>query len=69
AVDSDLDERIQSEMEATITAINAIPVPFDKALTTTDGQAKIQAAIDALRTQTDSISEAADALGLTLTLE
>jgi putative iron-regulated protein len=70
ARDPDLDARMQSELEASLAAIQAIPEPFDVAIDDDDeGRALVQAAIDALRTQTQTTAEIATLLGVTLNLE
>ena len=69
AVDPDLDSRIQGELEAALAAIDAIPQPFDQAIVSADGRAKIQAAIDALQKVTSSIVDVAAALDVSINLE
>lgn len=57
-----LHQRILSELATTRTAILAIPVPFDQALKSADGKAKIQTAISALRQLEVSFQESFDLL-------
>jgi putative iron-regulated protein len=66
-VDPALEAQLTAELEASLVAIMAIPVPFDQAFLGADaapGRQAISAAIDALFAQTDSIAAAAAALGL-----
>lgn len=71
AKNPELADRLKSQIAASITAIQAIPVPFDQAIAdgNTAGQAKVQAAIEALRLQTATTVEAATALGITINLK
>jgi putative iron-regulated protein len=69
ARDADLDARMQTQLAASIAAIEAIPVPFDQAIMNDDGRAKVKAAIDALKAQTDTTVEIATLLGITINLE
>jgi putative iron-regulated protein len=66
-----LADKLKSEIASSITLIQAIPVPFDQAIAdgNTAGQAKVQAAIEALQLQTETTVEAATALGITINLE
>ena len=68
-VDANLATRLNQLTVDSVTACEAIPRPFDRAIVTSDGRPVVQAAIDALRAQTAAIAEAADALGITLNLE
>ncbi|AKT39700.1 iron-regulated protein [Chondromyces crocatus] len=68
----ELNKKLKEQLEASITAIKAIPVPFDQAILGADtdpGRVAVKAAIDALRAQTQSIVEVADLLGVELNLE
>lgn len=68
----ELADRLTSELEAALTALKAIPQPFDQALlgdATADGPVKVKAAIDALKKSSVTIGEVATELGITLTLE
>lgn len=68
-LDPALNAKLKAQLQASVDAANAIPAPFDQALLNADGQAKIEAAIDALRDQTTTIVEVATLLGITLNLE
>jgi putative iron-regulated protein len=68
-VDATLAARIESEIAASVASFDEIPEPFDEAIQGTDdapGRQAISATIDALLTQTDSIAEAAAALGVSI---
>ncbi|UJR79365.1 imelysin family protein [Sandaracinus amylolyticus] len=70
--DADLDARMREQLDASVTAIEAIPGPFDQAILGTDdaaGRVAIAAAVDALRAQTRTIAEIAALLGVTINLE
>lgn len=72
AKDAALADRLSSELAASIAAIEAIPAPFDQAIlddAAGGGRANVTAAIDALQAQTETIVEAAEALGITINLE
>ncbi len=56
-------------LAASISAIEAIPVPFDQAITNEAGRAKVTAAIDALKAQTETTVEIATLLGIEINLE
>jgi putative iron-regulated protein len=67
-----LDTKMTTQLAASVAAIEAIPMPFDRALqddTAGGGRAKIMTAITALRDQTDTMVEVATELGITLNLE
>ncbi len=66
-LDPDLDRKLRDQLEASVAAIEAIPAPFDQAII--HNREQVQAAIDALRAQTQTIVEVATLLGLTLNLE
>ena len=68
-LDPALNAKLKAQLQASVDAANAIPQPFDQALLSADGQAKIQATIDALGAQTATIVEVATLLGVTLNLE
>jgi putative iron-regulated protein len=68
-VDPALNAKLKSQLAASVAAAKLIPVPFDQAILNDEGRAKVQTAIDALRAQTRTIVEVADALGLTINLE
>jgi putative iron-regulated protein len=68
--DAALDMKMQQQLAASIAAIEAIPTPFDQALQDdANGRMKIKTAIDALRTQTDTMVEVATKLGVKINLE
>jgi putative iron-regulated protein len=69
AKDSALADKLKTQIAASVTAIQAIPQPFDQAIMDDAGRAKVTAAIQALQTQTETTVEAATALGLTINLE
>lgn len=71
-VNPDLAAALDGQLAASIEAIKAIPHPFDQAILGEDsapGRQAIKKAIEALRTQTTTIGEAAGALGLKINLE
>jgi len=66
----ELDTKLTGQLAASIAAIEAIPKPFDQALQDdVVGRVKIQAAITALRDQTDTMVEVATLLGIKINLE
>lgn len=72
ARDPALDARMREQLDASVTAIGAIPGPFDQAILGADdapGRVAIRAAIDALRAQTRTTADIAALLGVTLNLE
>lgn len=69
ARDATLDTKLQNQLQASLDAIAQITPPFDQALTTDAGRAKIIAAVDALQAETETIVEVATLLGVTLNLE
>ena len=66
-LDPELDKAMRDRLEAAVAAIEAIPPPFDQALI--HHRDEVQAAIDALRAQTETIVDVATLLGITLNLE
>jgi len=67
-----LANRLDGEIAASMTAVNVIPPPFDQAILGEDsatGRTSIRAAIEALRTQTDTLVEAATAVCIQLSVE
>jgi putative iron-regulated protein len=66
--DAALDTKLKTQLTAAIKAIEAIPDPFDQAISSEDGQAKVQTAIDALKTVTDTLVEVATLLGVMINL-
>ncbi|MEZ4299903.1 MAG: imelysin family protein [Polyangiaceae bacterium] len=69
ATNPDLDAQVKADLDAVLGAIDAIPQPFDQAIVSEDGRAKIQAAIDALQKVTDDIVLVAAELEVTINLE
>jgi putative iron-regulated protein len=65
----DLDARMQANLQAVLTAIEAIPKPFDQAILDDAARVKIKAAMDALKNLSDTMVEVAGVLGLTINLE
>lgn len=55
--DSELDSRLESEIDEAIAAIDAIPEPFRDAITSDEGRPKVQTAIDKVKTVRDTLSE------------
>jgi putative iron-regulated protein len=65
--DPDLDAALRAELAASVAALRAIPQPLDQALQGADdspGRVAIRTAIDDLFAQADTISSAAEALGV-----
>jgi putative iron-regulated protein len=72
AKDAELAARLGEEMDATVAAAEALPVPFDRAILGEDdsaGRVAVAALIDDLRTQGATIVEAAKEFGLTIQLD
>ena len=67
--DQALDAKLKQQLETSLAAVQAIPVPFDQALAHEESRAKILEAVRALQAQTDTIVEVATLLGITLNLE
>jgi putative iron-regulated protein len=65
----ELDTKMKQQLEASIAAVQAIAVPFDRALVDDDGRAKILAAVRALQAQTETIVEIATLVGIQINLE
>lgn len=65
--DAELADRLRDEIQASVDAANMIPAPFDRAIV--DQRETIEAVVDALRTQTDTIAEVAALFDITLALE
>jgi putative iron-regulated protein len=65
-VDTDLAERIDTEIQAALDAGNAMQIPFDNeiAMDNTDGRDRVQTLITSLRTVEQSLEEAFRAFGL-----
>lgn len=67
--DPELEATMTTQLEAVISAISAIPVPFDQHLTAPDtdpGRIAMITAVEALEDFTDQVVLAAEALGLTI---
>jgi putative iron-regulated protein len=64
--DPQLDLEMRQELEASLQAVLAIPVPFDQAIPESNSESwlKVEAAVDALFAQSDTIIEVGQALGL-----
>lgn len=70
ARDPELDAKMQTQLQETVDLIEAIPAPFDQAIMDdAGGRVKIEAAIDALKAQTQTTVEIATLLGITINLE
>ena len=69
AKNPELADKLKTQIQASVTAIEAIPHPFDQAIMNDAGRALVTAAIQALQTQTETTVEAATALGVTINLE
>ncbi len=65
--DPALADRLADEIAASVAASEAIPAPFDRAIV--DQRGPVEATVAALRTQTDSMAEAAALFDITLALE
>lgn len=68
-LDPQLNQRMQDELQASLDAIQDIPVPFDQALQSATGRARIETAIRALQTQTETLADVAETLGIEINLE
>jgi putative iron-regulated protein len=71
SADGDAAEELTSSVDAAVSALEAIPAPFDAHLAdgvpdSDPGRASILAGIEALDVQADRIVDAADAIGLTI---
>lgn len=73
AVDSALDTKMKADLTAAVTAINAIPAPFDYAVTRADDSAPerqaVLTAIKAIKTAADNVVVIGQKLGVTFDLE
>ncbi len=69
ARDAALDNKMKQQLDASIAAIQAIPVPFDRAIANDESRAKILAAVRALQAETDTLVDIATLLGITINLE
>lgn len=69
ARDPALDAKMQQQLEASLAAIAAIPVPFDQAILNEDGRAKILAGVRALQAEAQTLVQIATAFGIQLNLQ
>jgi len=69
ARDPALDAKMKQQLEASLAAIAEIPVPFDQAIMTEAGRAKVLAGVRALQAQTQTLVEIATLFGIQLNLE
>jgi putative iron-regulated protein len=67
ARDQELADRLRDELQASVDLANAIPAPFDQAII--EHREAVEATVEALRTQADSIVEAAALFDIALALE
>ena len=67
ARDQELADRLREEIQASVDLAMAIPAPFDQAIV--DHRDAVEATVEALRTQADSIVEAAALFDIALALE
>lgn len=65
--DAALADRLRAEIQASVDLAEAIPVPFDQAII--DHRDAVEATVEALRTQADTIVEAAALLDIQLAIE
>jgi len=69
AADSELAARITAEIDESLSFANALNTPFDQEIVPgAEGNARVQALIDALRTQEASLQEAFTVLGFSVTI-
>ena len=64
-----IDAKLEAQLQASVSAMDAIPKPFEASIVGDDsspGRAAIRAVVTSLRSQGDQLSEAAAALGLTI---
>ena len=66
AVNPELNERMKSLLEQSMTKIKAIHIPFDQAIIMSEERNKVLDAVIALQDQGDTIAEVASVLGLTI---
>jgi len=66
--DQDLADQLEAEIETTMEAVNEIQAPFDQEIlgTNSEGRARVQAGVDALQEQGETLVEAGAELGLTI---
>jgi putative iron-regulated protein len=68
-LDPNLNQRVHDQLDASLEAIEHIPVPFDQALTTAAGRDRIDTAIRSLQDLTESLADVAQVLDVDITLE
>jgi putative iron-regulated protein len=66
AAESGLEAELTPVFESTLSAVQAIPAPFDRAIVEAGSRPIVLNAVNALQDQGDKIAEAASALGLTI---
>lgn len=66
-LDPELNKKLTEQLETTVSLAKALPDTFDQAIL--DNKDEVQAVIDALRAQTATISDVADALDVTINLD
>lgn len=57
-------DKVSADMDATLAAAEGIKAPFDQEIVQPDGRKRVQATINALKKQANSLVEAAKALGI-----
>ena len=57
-------DKVSADMDATLAAAQGIKAPFDQEIVQADGRKRVQATINALKKQANSLVEAAKALGI-----
>ena len=57
-------DKVSADMDATLAAAEGIKAPFDQEIVQADGRKRVQATINALKKQANSLVEAAKALGI-----
>jgi putative iron-regulated protein len=67
ARDTALADRLRAEIQASVDLAEAIPAPFDRAIV--EHREAVEATVEALRTQADTIVEAAALLDIQLAIE
>jgi putative iron-regulated protein len=69
ARDPALDAKMKQQLEASLAAIDDIPVPFDQAILNDDGRAKILVGVRALQAEAATLVEIATLFGIRINLE
>jgi putative iron-regulated protein len=67
--DAALADKLAEQLSASVAAVDAIPVPFDRAIVDDAGRAKALAAVRALQDQTATLADVATLFGIQLNLE